>query len=80
MLEYLKSHPELVVAAVGALFTFFAKPRSPEEYEAIASFSPRVAAALKFMAAVFPDILKAFKALKEFKDGSYELRSKDGDK
>lgn len=79
MLEYIKTHPEVVLALAGALFTLATKPRTPEEYEAIAQVSPRLAAFLKLCAAVFPDVLKAMKALKQLKDGSYmSAQSKGG--
>lgn len=58
---FFHAHPELAVPMIGALFTFLAKPRTPEEYERIAKVSPRLAALLQLLAALFPDPVKAWK-------------------
>lgn len=58
-------HPELMVALVwpiiSALFNALFKPRTPEQY---AAMHPRVAEALRFVAAVGIDPVKAVDALR----------------
>jgi len=59
--SFCAAHPELSVPLIGALVTFLVKPRTPEQYERIAKFSPRLAAGLQLFAALFPDPVKASK-------------------
>lgn len=65
-----EAHPELMAAIiwplVTALVTFLFKPRSAEEY---ASLPPRVAAALKLVAALGLDPVKAIEAAKQIVAG-----------
>jgi hypothetical protein len=56
VIEYLKTHPEQVVIVLLTLLTAIAKPRTPEQY---AAMPPRLAALLKFLATVLPDVVKA---------------------
>jgi len=69
---FFASHPEIAVPLTGALVTLIFKPRTQEQYEAIASrgttragrfFWPRCAALLQLIAAVFPDPVKASKVV-----------------
>lgn len=70
MLAFIEQHPALVALAWGlltAILTHLFKPRSPEEYAAL---PPRVAAALKLMAALGVDWPKVVESLKQVASGS----------
>jgi hypothetical protein len=62
---FLAQHWGVIVPLLGALVTFLAKPRTPEQYAAIAEFSPALAKGLRLWAAIFPDLVKAEKILRE---------------
>jgi hypothetical protein len=58
-----EAHPEItaliLVPVLTGLFNLAFKPRTPEQYAAIAKHSPRLAAVLQLMGALFPDPEKA---------------------
>jgi hypothetical protein len=64
-----KLHPELVWPIVTMLVTALLKPRSPEQYSAIAKSWPRVAALLQLVGALGIDAPKALEALGKVRSG-----------
>lgn len=65
ILAWASAHQAVVFLLVSALFTIAAKPRTPEEYAAIAKISKPLADGLRIVAALGPDLVKVAKILKE---------------
>lgn len=70
IIDWLSAHPTfwqlILYPLLTAIITWALKPRTPEEYSAL---PPRVAAALKFIAAIGFDAPKAIKALSQVVTG-----------
>lgn len=64
-IDWLAANPAVWLPLVGALYTLITKVRSEEEYAAIAAVSPRLAAFLKLGPALFPDLIKILRVLKD---------------
>lgn len=61
----IKEYLPAIIPVVLAIFTFMAKPRTPEEYAAMPAW---LAKTCLVIAAVGPDVLKAYKIITEKKD------------
>lgn len=71
--KFAAAHPELMAAIVwpvlSAVITALFKPRTPEEYAALATNWPRLAAFLQLVGALGIDPVKAVVALKKIPKG-----------